>query len=185
MLPRLSILALLSLRTLSDVITGIPDAAPPSFEQWESPIVLPAPSVQGTADWASAVQRARAFLAGLTLEEKVNITTGVDVLGRYNSPHLLERAEAAYVYETRGSAWRRDMSRVGEGAGEGGGDDGEMDDGSAGGEHSSSSQSRASSSHPSQADDSMISSPSKEISREHDFTGAEAEADWPEWGAPA
>ncbi|KAJ7451239.1 glycoside hydrolase superfamily [Mycena galericulata] len=82
MLPRLSILALLSLRTLSDVTTGIPDAAPPGFEDWESPIVLPAPPVQGTADWASAVQRARAFVAGLTLEEKINITTGVDVLGR-------------------------------------------------------------------------------------------------------
>ncbi|KAJ7745226.1 glycoside hydrolase superfamily [Mycena maculata] len=82
MLARLSILVLLSLRTVSDVTTGIPDAAPPGFEEWESPIVLPAPSVQGTADWASAVQRARAFVEGLTLEEKVNITTGVDVLGR-------------------------------------------------------------------------------------------------------
>jgi len=31
---------------------------------------------------ASAVQRARAFVQGLSLEEKVNVTTGVDILGR-------------------------------------------------------------------------------------------------------
>ncbi|KAJ7501764.1 hypothetical protein B0H11DRAFT_687431 [Mycena galericulata] len=51
-------------------------------------------------------------------------------------------------------------------------------------ERSSSSQSRASSSHRSQADDSMISSISE---LEHDSTGANADADanWPEWGAPA
>lgn len=75
-------LILLTTRTLSDVTTGIPDAAPPGFEEWESPIILPAPPVAGTADWASAVQRARAFVAGLTLEEKVNVTTGVDIMGR-------------------------------------------------------------------------------------------------------
>jgi beta-glucosidase len=75
-------LVLLSTRTLSDVTTGIPDAAPPGFEEWESPIVLPAPPVAGKADWASAVQRARAFVEGLTLPEKVNVTTGVDIMGR-------------------------------------------------------------------------------------------------------
>jgi hypothetical protein len=75
-------LVLLSTRTLSDVTTGIPDAAPPGFEEWESPIVLPAPLVAGKADWASAVQRARAFVQGLTLPEKVNVTTGVDIMGR-------------------------------------------------------------------------------------------------------
>ncbi|KAJ7079898.1 glycoside hydrolase superfamily [Mycena epipterygia] len=75
-------LIVLATRTLSDVTTGIPDAAPPGFEEWESPIILPAPPVAGSADWASAVQRARAFVAGLTLEEKVNVTTGVDIMGR-------------------------------------------------------------------------------------------------------
>ncbi|KAJ6455924.1 beta-glucosidase [Mycena vitilis] len=81
-LLRLLSLALLSARAACDVVTGIPDAAPPGFEEWESPIILPAPAVKGTGDWASAVQRARTFVQGLTLPEKINITTGVDVLGR-------------------------------------------------------------------------------------------------------
>ncbi|KAJ7720754.1 beta-glucosidase [Mycena maculata] len=67
---------------LADVTTGIPDAAPPGFEEWESPIVLPAPAVTGQGDWAAAVAKARAFTAQLTLDEKINVTTGVDVLGR-------------------------------------------------------------------------------------------------------
>ncbi|KIJ27658.1 glycoside hydrolase family 3 protein, partial [Sphaerobolus stellatus SS14] len=36
----------------------------------------------GDSDWASAVARARAFVAQLTLEEKVNLTTGVGTNGR-------------------------------------------------------------------------------------------------------
>ncbi|KIJ43167.1 glycoside hydrolase family 3 protein [Sphaerobolus stellatus SS14] len=67
---------------LADVITKIPDAAPPGFDEWESPIVLPAKPVSGDADWASAVARARAFVAQLSLEEKVNLTTGVGTNGR-------------------------------------------------------------------------------------------------------
>ncbi|KAJ7099740.1 beta-glucosidase [Mycena epipterygia] len=81
-LSRLATLLLCALPALADVITGIPDAAPPGFEEWESPIVLPAPPVRGTGDWASAVARATTFVKGLTLEEKINVTTGVDVLGR-------------------------------------------------------------------------------------------------------
>ncbi|KAF8160393.1 beta glucosidase [Mycena galopus ATCC 62051] len=75
-------LALLAVQALSDVTTGIPDAAPPGFEEWESPIVLPAPAVKGTGDWATSVAKAKTFIAGLTLPEKINITTGVDVMGR-------------------------------------------------------------------------------------------------------
>ncbi|KAK7055677.1 Fn3-like domain-containing protein [Favolaschia claudopus] len=75
-------LTLLSARALCDLTTGIPDAAPPGFEEWTSPIVVPAPQVKGTADWASAVQRARTFVQGLTLEEKINVTTGIDIFGR-------------------------------------------------------------------------------------------------------
>ncbi|KAJ7120054.1 beta-glucosidase [Mycena epipterygia] len=70
------------LPALGDITTGIPDAAPAGFEEWVSPIVVPAPPVRGTGDWAYAVARATAFVQGLTLEEKVNVTTGVDVLGR-------------------------------------------------------------------------------------------------------
>ncbi|KAJ7182195.1 glycoside hydrolase superfamily [Mycena crocata] len=73
---------LLALPALADVTTGIPDSAPAGFEEWESPIVVPAPDVRGTGDWASAVAKARKFVSGLTLPEKINITTGVDVLGR-------------------------------------------------------------------------------------------------------
>ncbi|KIJ57390.1 glycoside hydrolase family 3 protein, partial [Sphaerobolus stellatus SS14] len=55
---------------------------PAGFEEWISPIVLPAKPVSGDSDWASAVARARAFVAQLTLEEKVNLTTGVGTNGR-------------------------------------------------------------------------------------------------------
>ena len=34
------------------------------------------PSVRGVGAWASPVQRARTVVAGLTLEERVNLTTG-------------------------------------------------------------------------------------------------------------
>jgi beta-glucosidase len=38
--------------------------------------VVPAKTVTGDGPWASAVARARNFVANLTLEEKVNLTTG-------------------------------------------------------------------------------------------------------------
>ncbi|KAJ7164325.1 glycoside hydrolase superfamily [Mycena filopes] len=76
-----AIAASLALPALGDVTTGIPDAAPSGFEEWVSPIVLPAPPVLGTGDWKTAVAKATKFVAGLTLEEKVNITTGVDIMG--------------------------------------------------------------------------------------------------------
>ncbi|KAF8522644.1 glycoside hydrolase superfamily [Hysterangium stoloniferum] len=66
----------------ADVTTGFPDAAPPGFEQWVSEIVIPAKPVAGDADWAGAVNKARQFVSGLTLEEKVNLTTGVGTSGR-------------------------------------------------------------------------------------------------------
>jgi hypothetical protein len=64
------------LRVSADVITGIPDAAPPGYGEWISEIVLPAKNVSGDGEWASATAKARAFVAKLTLEEKVNVTTG-------------------------------------------------------------------------------------------------------------
>jgi len=98
---------------LADVIARIPDAAPSGFEQWVSPIVsalarvccvslnsrsvqvVPAKNVSGDADWASAVAKARAFVSKLTLQEKINITTGVGTNGRcvgntgVRRPHLI------------------------------------------------------------------------------------------------
>ncbi|THH13125.1 hypothetical protein EW146_g7064 [Bondarzewia mesenterica] len=78
---RLALLILVG-SVAADVITRIPDAAPPGFEEWESPIVVPAKPVSGDGDWASAVARAKQFVAGLTLDEKVNLTTGVGTNGR-------------------------------------------------------------------------------------------------------
>ncbi|TFY79509.1 hypothetical protein EWM64_g4508 [Hericium alpestre] len=59
-----------------------PRRAPPGFEEWISPIVVPAKPVAGDADWRDAVQRARTFVKGLSLDEKVNLTTGVGTNGR-------------------------------------------------------------------------------------------------------
>ncbi|KAJ6468264.1 glycoside hydrolase superfamily [Mycena sanguinolenta] len=81
-LLRLLAVVLLGARALGDLTTGIPDSAPSGFEEWISPIFLPTPPVAGTGDWASAVQRARTFVQGLTLEEKINVTTGIDIFGR-------------------------------------------------------------------------------------------------------
>lgn len=44
--------------------------------------MLPAKNVSGDADWASAVAKARAFVSKLTLDEKVNLTTGIGINGR-------------------------------------------------------------------------------------------------------
>ncbi|KAJ7059386.1 glycoside hydrolase superfamily [Mycena amicta] len=77
-----ALFALLLSSVHADLTTGVPDAAPAGSEEWISPLVTPAPDVKGTADWASAVARARKFVAQLTIEEKVNVTTGVDIFGR-------------------------------------------------------------------------------------------------------
>jgi beta-glucosidase len=77
------ILALLALPLVSaDVISGIPDAAPPGYEQWISEIVLPAKNISGDGGWATATAKARAFVSKLTLEEKINVTTGTDIYDR-------------------------------------------------------------------------------------------------------
>ena len=55
-----------------------PDPAPPGYEQWTSPVVLPSPQVRGTHDWALAVLKSRAFVAQLTLEGKSLPITSVD-----------------------------------------------------------------------------------------------------------
>jgi beta-glucosidase len=82
MLFQLALLPLIVIPSLADVITGIPDSAPPGYEEWISPVVVPAKNVTGAGDWGWAVQRARQTIAGLTLEEKVNVTTGQDLYGR-------------------------------------------------------------------------------------------------------
>jgi beta-glucosidase len=66
----------------ADTLTGVPDAAPAGYEQWISPVQVPAKNISGDGGWADATARAKAFVAGLSLEEKVNITTGTDVQDR-------------------------------------------------------------------------------------------------------
>jgi len=56
--------------------------APPGFEAWTSPVVLPSPVQQGHSPWTISVERAKKFVAQLTLEEKVNLTTGAGIQGR-------------------------------------------------------------------------------------------------------
>jgi beta-glucosidase len=77
-----ALLALALPGVISDTLTRIPDAAPPGYEEWESEIVLPAKNATGDGGWGSAVARARAFVSKLTLEEKINVTTGTDVYNR-------------------------------------------------------------------------------------------------------
>ena len=42
-----------------------------------SPPAYPSPWGSGAGDWGAAYAKARAFVSGLTLMEKVNLTTGV------------------------------------------------------------------------------------------------------------
>ncbi|MBW0536088.1 hypothetical protein O181_075803, partial [Austropuccinia psidii MF-1] len=56
---------------------------PPSgFEAWSSPTVLLSPIQNGSSAWSSVIQRAKNFVSQLTVEEKVNLTTGAGVQGR-------------------------------------------------------------------------------------------------------
>lgn len=59
-----------------------PDPAPAGYSEWISPIVVPAPNVNGDNGWAAAVSKAQAFVNQLTLQEKINMTTGVGTTGR-------------------------------------------------------------------------------------------------------
>lgn len=66
----------------ADLATGIPDAAPAGYEEWISPIVQPAKPIAGDGDWGAAYAQAKVFVSQLTLEEQVNLTTGVDTTAR-------------------------------------------------------------------------------------------------------
>ncbi|KAF7300310.1 Fn3-like domain-containing protein [Mycena chlorophos] len=78
-LKHVALAILLAAGVQADLTTGIPDSAPPGYEEWISPIIVPAANVTGQGDWGPYVQRARALVATLTIEEKVNVTTGADV----------------------------------------------------------------------------------------------------------
>jgi hypothetical protein len=51
------------------------DSGAQSFQT--SPPEYPSPWMDGSGDWADAYRRAQNFVRGLTLTEKVNLTTGV------------------------------------------------------------------------------------------------------------
>lgn len=85
--PRLLSALILSLSLSStlvsaDLTIGVPDTAPAGYEEWTSPIVQPAKSIAGDGGWGPALAKAKAFVSGLTLEEQVNLTTGVDTTAR-------------------------------------------------------------------------------------------------------
>ncbi|KAJ9118611.1 hypothetical protein QFC22_003831 [Naganishia vaughanmartiniae] len=61
-----------------DYLSGIKinDTSPGVNNSW-SPPFYPTPETRGQGNWTYAVDKARTFVASLTLEEKVNLTTGV------------------------------------------------------------------------------------------------------------
>jgi hypothetical protein len=80
--PLLALLPLAISPSLADVLTGKPDAAPSGFEEWVSPVVVPSPNTTGASNWDSAVARAKEFVAEMTIQEKVNVTSGQGTFGR-------------------------------------------------------------------------------------------------------
>jgi len=78
----LAFICALSHGVQADILAGAPDTAPDGYSEWISPIIYPSPPTTGQGIWAEAVAKARAFVSDLTLEEKVNITTGVGLTGR-------------------------------------------------------------------------------------------------------
>ncbi|MBW0460913.1 hypothetical protein O181_000628 [Austropuccinia psidii MF-1] len=57
-------------------------APPPGYEAWTSPVILPSPIQGGHSAWSGVLARARYFVSQLTIEEKVNLTTGAGIQGR-------------------------------------------------------------------------------------------------------
>ncbi|KAH8921781.1 glycoside hydrolase family 3 protein [Atractiella rhizophila] len=60
---------------IKNIQLGEPDQAPPGYEEWTSPLVLPSPPQTGNGGWEEAHAKALKFVNKLTLEEKVNLTT--------------------------------------------------------------------------------------------------------------
>ena len=59
--------------------------------------------MNGDGDWSAAVSKAKAFVAKLTIPEKVNLTTGVDTDGRCvgNSGSVPRLGFAGFCLEVR------------------------------------------------------------------------------------
>jgi beta-glucosidase len=48
----------------------------------DPPVITPSPPVVGADDWTDAINRAKTFASRLALEEKIDVTIGIDVLRR-------------------------------------------------------------------------------------------------------
>jgi len=81
MLGIASVLFALVIASHANIQLGVPDQGPPGYSEWISPIIVPSKPAVGASDWASAVAKAQQFVKGLTLDEKVNITTGIGTSG--------------------------------------------------------------------------------------------------------
>ncbi|EGG12872.1 family 3 glycoside hydrolase [Melampsora larici-populina 98AG31] len=95
---------------------------PPGYEEWVSPLVLPAPPQDGSQGWSNALKRAKEFVSQLTIEEKVNLTTGADTTGRcvgetgtiprmgFNQPICLQDAPVGVRYTDLASYFPAEIS---------------------------------------------------------------------------
>lgn len=78
MAPYFAVLAYLLLRSPS-IVAAQGDITDDSYFFGQSPPFYPTPQVEGTGEWAAAVAKARAFVAKLTIDEKVDFTCGATV----------------------------------------------------------------------------------------------------------
>ncbi|KAJ6559771.1 hypothetical protein B0H19DRAFT_1260467 [Mycena capillaripes] len=65
------------------------------------PVLTPALPVVGVGDWANAVVRPKKFIAGLTLEEKINVTRGIDVEGPVSAILVFNVHSLASIFSLR------------------------------------------------------------------------------------
>ncbi|OAL28402.1 hypothetical protein AYO22_02856 [Fonsecaea multimorphosa] len=101
---------------------------------WTSEPKYPSPWGAGTGDWATAYEKARAFVSGLTLLEKVNLTTGVGwesdrcvgntgsiprlgfeplfLSGHGNNPRTADYVSAFPAGLNVAATWSRDLARA-------------------------------------------------------------------------
>lgn len=63
-------------------VPNLPPTRRGSKELTARTVALPAINITGAGGWQDALAKARSFVAQLTLEELVNMTTGADVLQR-------------------------------------------------------------------------------------------------------
>ncbi|KAG2420488.1 beta-glucosidase [Aspergillus terreus] len=73
----LGLVGLLAGVSVSSAAPSVQNITSDTYFYGQSPPVYPSPEGNGTGSWAAAYQKAKAFVAQLTPEEKVNLTAGV------------------------------------------------------------------------------------------------------------